>query len=80
MAALAEPLHPPAAAGGGAATAGGGGGGVAGGSEAAGGAPVLLFAGEACHAKYIGTMHGAAITGEAAAAQLLSAWRQEGRC
>lgn len=37
---------------------------------------MLLFAGEACHVKYIGTMHGAAITGQAAAAQLLSAWQR----
>ncbi|KAL4858489.1 Spermine oxidase [Chlorella vulgaris] len=37
------------------------------------GAPVLLFAGEACHVKYIGTMHGAYMTGRQQAEVLLCA-------
>ena len=49
-------------------------------AAAASGPPVLLFAGEACHVKYIGTMHGAALTGQAAAAELLAAWRRTSSC
>lgn len=38
--------------------------------------PVLLFAGEACHVTYIGTMHGAYITGQQEAERLLRHWQQ----
>ncbi|PSC70494.1 spermine oxidase-like [Micractinium conductrix] len=41
-----------------------------------GGAPRVLFAGEACHVKYIGTMHGAALTGRLAAQTLLQHWSE----
>jgi monoamine oxidase len=36
-------------------------------------APRVLFAGEACHVKYIGTTAGAYLTGQQAAEQLLAA-------
>lgn len=39
------------------------------------GPPVLLFAGEACHVVYIGTMHGAYLTGQQAAESLLQHWQ-----
>lgn len=65
VAALTEPLWSPARAAG-----------DAPGSSSPGGAPALLFAGEACHLKYIGTMHGAALTGQAAAERLIHQWQQ----
>lgn len=64
--ALAAPLYAPAPAGDGNGAAADGG----------AGAPVLLFAGEAAHTKYIGTMHGAYLTGERAAERLVAALTQ----
>jgi monoamine oxidase len=66
VAALAAPLHAPAPAGDGEAVGGGG-----------GGVPLLLFAGEATHVKYIGTVHGAYLTGERAAERLVAALAQQ---
>ena len=40
-----------------------------------GGPPALLFAGEACHLKYIGTMQGAYLTGQQQAEALLARWQ-----
>ena len=42
-----------------------------GGSPAAGARLLLLFAGEACHVRYIGTTHGAYLTGWEQAGALL---------
>ena len=39
------------------------------------GPPALLFAGEACHVKYIGTMQGAYLTGQQQAEALLAHWQ-----
>lgn len=39
--------------------------------------PVLLFAGEACHVVHIGTMHGAYLTGQQAAENLLRHWEYQ---
>lgn len=39
-----------------------------------GAAPQLLFAGEACHVTYIGCLHAAHLTGQAAAELLLQRW------
>eukprot|EP00887_Chlorella_sp_A99_P007287 scaffold2.g7287.t1 len=47
-------------------------------STAAGAAPVLLIAGEACHVRHIGTMHGAFLTGQEAAQAWLVA--QQAAC
>lgn len=38
---------------------------------------MLLFAGEACHVVYIGTMHGAYLTGQQAAENLLRHWHYQ---
>lgn len=38
--------------------------------------PVLLFAGEACHLQYIGTTHGAFLTGQEAAQFLLNEYKE----
>ena len=79
VATLAAPLPAasalPAAHGAADADAAGTGTGWAGSESTSGGGggerPVLLFAGEACHVKYIGTMHGAYLTGQQQAQLLL---------
>lgn len=38
---------------------------------------MLLFAGEACHVVHIGTMHGAYLTGQQAAENLLRHWEYQ---
>lgn len=62
VAALATPVYAGPAEGN-----GGGGGGRA--------APRLLFAGDSCHTTYIGTMHGAYLTGQSAAELLVQRWQ-----
>ena len=38
--------------------------------------PVLLFAGDACHLQYIGTTHGAFLTGKEAAKTILNEYEE----
>lgn len=64
--ALREPLWPGGAPGGG---------GGAGGERAA---PVLLLSGDACHERFMGTTHGAYLSGRSQALRLAAAWRLGG--
>lgn len=85
VAALAAPVYASSSAG--SSSAGGSDAGSAAldGSGGSGGAscvsevgpPALLFAGEACHVVYIGTMHGAYLTGQQAAENLLRHWHYQ---
>lgn len=54
--------------------AGGAQAGQGGAGEGGSGAPQLLFAGEACHVTFIGCLHAAHFTGQAAAELLLERW------
>ena len=64
VAALAAPVHASSSSGGGSSS-----------SSSSSGPPALLFAGEACHVKYIGTMQGAYLTGQQQAEALLAHWQ-----
>lgn len=72
VAALAAPLRASAS------SSSSGGEGSSGGAAGAAGPLRLLFAGEACQTTYIGTMHGAYLSGRAAAEALLEQWQDMG--